>query len=1431
MPSVFTLKALGLNTMPNQLEVPEGSLTVAKNVTIQRDGVLESRRGFKIYGDSFGFSFDRAKQLITYKQRILRHFSSTLQYDNGSGTFSNFTGSVVEAQSGLRIKSIEANGNLYFTTAEGIKKISAKTADDFSSIANTITDAGAAKAVDITGRVIYAYGDQTSFLPQDSAVAYRVVWGTKDNNGNLLLGTPSQRIEVYNYLQTLLLQDYMKLLSALDTIGTLGSMISDANYVNTLKLAVDASASDLLTNLISLCSKLDNDILYADTVAAPLQIASAGISGGICTVTFSSGNPTLYFSGGSKIYLSGFAPGTSGTLDGAQVISSVTATTITFNTTATGVVTLTAPTIVSNSYRTLVTPTTPAVPPTNDDLLAIQDYILSIITQLTLEPNAIIADPISAQYIDILDVTTSASVKLQITVPSNITSNYFFQIYRSSIFEATNTQVLSLDVFPNDELQLVYEAYPTSAELASKTITVIDVVPDDFRGANLYTNASTGEGILQANDVPPFAKDINVFKNSVFYANTYTRYRLAVSLLGIQSMIADYDAGNIPSLTVATTSGYNTYTFIKGKSEIFDITCVAGGALASSGTASYFDVYGGSDQRSYRFWYKIGSAVAPSDGGHTLVQILATAGDTAAVIAQRTRDALNIISEDFNASIPGAGNIVHVELIVSGYTTDPSVGTSGYTILVTQQGQGESVTNKQILLSSNISPAIAVQETAQSLTRVLNANPSENIYVYYTSGAQEVPGQMVFESRSLNNAQFSILTNNTNTGDSFNPTFAPKLQISSITTGSPTTMTVVTSSPHGLINLDYVYISGSNSTPSIDGYQQITYVDATTFRVNATVTIAGNTGGVSGVNDIESASNEASPNRVYYSKFQQPEAVPILNYFEVGAKDKAILRIFPLRDSLFVFKEDGLYRISGESIPFNLALFDTSCVLVAPDSVSSVDNVIYGWTRQGVTSVTESGTRNVSRPIDVGLLPLSSAAYTNFATATWGVGYESDKSYTVFTIKKSSDVYAQQGFKYNTLTNTWTSIDKDYVCGVINFIDDKMYVGAGDTNYIEQERKSFTREDYADREYNLSILPNSVSNYIFVSSISSIAVNDVIVQEQTLTSYLFNMLLKKLDSDPGIPSSDYFTSLESTVGDNLRNKLVLLAQKLDADGLTFTDYAQSIANLSGVITNISTGSNVIVTSANHGLITGRKILISGTNSTPNIDGEYTVNVINANTFSISTGFTVTTTGSSGGFLTVVSDFEDLKICYNKIMTKLNIDPTVSFSNYALITNNTIQESIISAIDVVTKKITIGTEIPFIQGAFKIYKAIPCEVIYSPNTFGGDPSSLKHIREAQLMFDNLAFTKGIISFATDLLPMFEPVEFNADGNGIFGFTPFGEGFFGGASHGAPIRTYIPRNTQRCRYMIIKFNHQIAREKWSLYGISLTGETQLSSRAYK
>jgi hypothetical protein len=162
-----TLKARGLYSYPNSLsEMPEGALTVADNVVIDRNGVIEPRRGFKQYGDELTLGIDRAKQLLTYKNRILRHFGTTLQYDNGTGTFTSFSGSYLETETGLRLKSVEANGNLYFTTANGVKRISATSASQFSSGAGYIRGAGGTAALDVNGTVNYTttgfFGNETT---------------------------------------------------------------------------------------------------------------------------------------------------------------------------------------------------------------------------------------------------------------------------------------------------------------------------------------------------------------------------------------------------------------------------------------------------------------------------------------------------------------------------------------------------------------------------------------------------------------------------------------------------------------------------------------------------------------------------------------------------------------------------------------------------------------------------------------------------------------------------------------------------------------------------------------------------------------------------------------------------------------------------------------------------------------------------------------------------------------------------------------------------------------------------------------------------------------------------------------------------------------------------------------------------------------------
>lgn len=1711
MASIVTLKALGLNTSPNSIDVPEGSLLVAKNVIIRRDNVVESRRGFSLYGSGFGTSTSVLKQLLSYKQQILRHYSNILQYQSGDEFF-NFNEPISETDAGLRLKSLEMNSNLYLTSSEGIKKISAKRAQDLSS--TKITNAGGIKALDTEAKLNITQGDTAGFLSEDSSVSYRVVWVTRDANNNLILGTPSPLVEVYNSLNSLNLRDYQALLNALDLLQT-GSLIDDGNYMSSYSLPYNSVPEQIKNNLIALGDKIDSDILYADDDTtpglAPLTLTSVPvISGGVCTVTFTaSPNATDYFSTGSRIKLSGFtvsdtsknfdsttdvntstdritisshgfesgdvatfsgtlptglslstsyyvinpttndfqisstpdgapvditatAVGTgtitvtaSGTINGLQSVVQVTNTYITFNTTAKGTVSMTAQKVTSGEYSYIIeNPETENLndyiidtPPTNDQLKVIQDKIERIYARLKDEPDAVIPEYLRSAYIDSLLTTRAASVDLYITIPDDITSDYFFQIYRSALVSAEGVVSLE-DLSPGDELRQVYEAYPTATELDSRTIVVTDVVPESFRlnGANLYTNAATGDGPLQANDVPPFAKDIELFKGHAFYANTKTRHRMSLSLLGVSKLIESYNNGNSPSLTVSNGTSVNSYSFVIGQKEItqYDFNGLTGSTANGKGA----QFASASDLTFYRFFINTGIAsigtgsnptittndahglstgnfveIAGSnstptiDGTYSItvtgpttfdiavtsaVTVAGSAGnwnkhyndsvmlrvdvnssDSDSDIADKVRDKINSVSYDFSAT--SSTSITEVTNFEYGYCSDATAD-SGIAVTISQQGRGDkaerqvteldftgltgssftssgsadhlfineafdkiayyiyfligtatdpaisgrigipvtilsgdtdaqlaqkvksyldtnysdvfetdisgallTITNVkygrvtsasvpqmpggfsisttvsgalEVLLSDVVSPAQAVNDTSKSLVKIINKNTSEIVNGFYLSSSSQIPGSMNIEARGLSDIEFYLSVNDEVIGPSFNPDISPEVTGITNTAANPT---VITATAHGLSDGDQVVISGSNSFPNIDGLYTVSNVSANTFTIPVHVITPGTEGAIIKALSSEVSSNDEDPHRIYYSKLQQPEAVPILNYFEVGAKDKAILRIFALRDSLFVFKEDGLYRVSGETPPWTVSLFDSSCILVAPDSLDVSNNQLFGWTTQGISAVSEGGVQIISRPIDIDIIPRASANYSNFKTATWGLGYDSDNSYIVFTVSKQEDDVAMIAYRYSNLTNSWTTWDKSSVCGIINPADDKMYLGPSDTNYIEKERKTFSRLDYADRELSSTL---SINNYlnsgklIKLASVEGISEGDVLYQKQNLTAFEFNMLLSKLDLDPNITTNDFKSTLEMGGGDNARSKIVALASKLDTD-ITPTPsptYSSIIQSLNSIpIVSNSAATPTVVYSPGHGLITGRRITISGvTGSYPDINGDHSVTVIDNDNFSIP--IEVLTAGTGGSFSTDQQDFDDVETCYNAIITKLNNDGGVSFSNYQQIDTETEMEAVITSVNKFTKQVALNIGIAFLQGPLTIFKAIDTEILYTPVTMG-DPLNLKHLREATIMFSNRAFTAAKLSFATDLAPAYTEVAFNGDGNGIFGYGTFGEGYFGGASNSAPLRTYVPRPHQRCRAMNIRFNHKVAREIFAIYGITLTGEVGQSSRAYR
>jgi len=166
----------------------------------------------------------------------------------------------------------------------------------------------------------------------------------------------------------------------------------------------------------------------------------------------------------------------------------------------------------------------------------------------------------------------------------------------------------------------------------------------------------------------------------------------------------------------------------------------------------------------------------------------------------------------------------------------------------------------------------------------------------------------------------------------------------------------------------------------------------------------------------QTSGNDKAINRVYYSKFAQPEHVPLANYFDIGGRTAAVLRIVPLRDSLFVFKEDGIFRITGDGISWNVARFDDTLVLVHANAIAVVFNTIYALTTKGLVAITDNGIRIISEPV-ANLI----RNFTDGPTLPTVYSSAAEKDGLVYFSLYSGA--ARLGICYSYRTNTWSTVD------------------------------------------------------------------------------------------------------------------------------------------------------------------------------------------------------------------------------------------------------------------------------------------------------------------------------------------------------------------------------------------------------------------------
>lgn len=367
-----------------------------------------------------------------------------------------------------------------------------------------------------------------------------------------------------------------------------------------------------------------------------------------------------------------------------------------------------------------------------------------------------------------------------------------------------------------------------------------------------------------------------------------------------------------------------------------------------------------------------------------------------------------------------------------------------------------------------------VAATAQSLVRVINAT-SQYMTAYYISGEYDSPGQILVEAKDLGAGTITVEAG----GGSKMWIPAMRATFAATAPGAVTraagVLTVQLVTPHGLAAGDSINLT-SISSPADQMFftTGVKVIASTPTTSSFTVVEAGANYASIGaflwqtLDAVVPSDSTAAANGVAFSEYGEPDAVPLGHYLTVGSPNFDVLRIIPLGDTLFIFKQDGVFVLTGDTPEtFSTRAYPTAARLVAPDSVVVVGNSIYALTDQGVIAFSEAGPTLISRPIEGTLNAFyagNAALKTATAATAFGVAYETEREYHLFLPASPSSVYATQAYVYNYATRAWTRWSKNAYTGYVLPSDGREYLGRADSNVLLQERKARTVADYEDED-------------------------------------------------------------------------------------------------------------------------------------------------------------------------------------------------------------------------------------------------------------------------------------------------------------------------------------------------------------------------------
>lgn len=291
------------------------------------------------------------------------------------------------------------------------------------------------------------------------------------------------------------------------------------------------------------------------------------------------------------------------------------------------------------------------------------------------------------------------------------------------------------------------------------------------------------------------------------------------------------------------------------------------------------------------------------------------------------------------------------------------------------------------------------------------------------------------------------------------------------------------------------YVSGLTDTPGkmrfqAKGFTGKIYVRASSTTVGDAFSPVLPDSFVSG--DQVFSRNDDQPHVFYVSKIGEPEAVPLVNFFPVGARNKSILRIEALRDSVIVLKEDGVFRVNGDAVSnFSVTALDNTIFTLDASSVALLNNQVMTLSNQGVCLISDSSVQVVSRKIEDPIAAVLGSS--SLVGQTGAVAYESERLYLLSTLAPNQATNTVV-YGYNYLNDSWVTWDTTFKQGVLGANDTLYVVTSG--NKINKERKNQTRIDFCGQNHAITVVSVAVDELSAIITITSKVpeIGDVVVK-------------------------------------------------------------------------------------------------------------------------------------------------------------------------------------------------------------------------------------------------------------------------------------------------------------------------------------------------